>query len=140
MCGETMHLSKGAISLLYFYSTQASGFRPSLKSIANTIGRDRRNIERARKQLIDLGICSLQNNKLFIDWERLRLFSTLDPKLTSRNASVAPVMPRTGIVASLEKSYKQSNLLDLPLNDLTNLLNLLSDSEWATFKRFMHSH
>lgn len=140
LCGKAMHLSKGAINLLLFYSSQTSGFRPSLNSIANEIKRDRRNVERARTQLVNNGICKLQKDKLFIDWNRVRLFSTLDPKLTSKKACIAPVALRSGIVATLEDSYKHFSFFDIHMEDLMNLLNLLSDEEWSTLSNFIHTN
>lgn len=140
LCGKAMHLSKGAINLLYFYSSQTSGFRPSLQLIQQDTCMSKMGVWKARTMLCENGICSLQDNKLVIDWERIRLFGTLDPKKTSKHAYVAPVTFRSGAVATLEEMYKQSNFSEVSLDDLASLFSMLTDEEWKTLSRYIHSH
>jgi len=91
LCGSSLHMSKGEVKLLRYYAEQANGFKPALQHIANTLGITRRHVERARKMLELHGVIRVDDERVYIDWERIRLFSTLDPACTSKHCFIAPV-------------------------------------------------
>ena len=90
-----MRLSGQAQRLLLFYADQAEGFTPSLEWIHQNTGLDRKDISKIRRQLTDNGFIRYEQNKVIeLDWNRVRLYATLDKKMlpTKRGrAQIAPV-------------------------------------------------
>lgn len=93
LCGAALHMSKGEIKLLRYYAEQQNGFKPALQHIANTLEMNRSQIFRNRRLLEQHGVILVQDDRVYIDWQRIRLFSTLDPALTSKRCYAAPVKP-----------------------------------------------
>ena len=94
LCGSSLHMSKGEVRLLCYYAHQSSGFEPALQHIANKIGVSRFHVQRARAMLQRHGVIAVDDVRVYIDWERIRLFSTLDPDMTNKHCTVAPVNPK----------------------------------------------
>ena len=94
LCGSSLHMSKSEVKLLRYYAEQANGFKPALQHIANTIGISRFHVQRARKMLESHGVIKTDDDRVYIDWERIRLFSTLDPQMTNKHCYVAPVQTK----------------------------------------------
>lgn len=90
-CSKALKLAKGETRVLCFYGRCSNGFRPSLQYIADESGVSRRHVERIRTSLVRHGLIAVDHEAVYVDWNRIRLFSTLDPKLTSKNAYYAPV-------------------------------------------------
>lgn len=84
-------MSKGEVALLKFYAQQTSGFKPSAQYIANTIGLSRMQVFRLRDKLIEHGIAAKDDKRLFINWDRIKLFSTLDPMMTGKNPYIKKI-------------------------------------------------
>lgn len=91
LCSSSLHVSKGEAALLRYYAAQSNGFKPALQHIANILGISRFHVQRARKMLEAHGVICVDEERVYIDWERIRLFSTLDPSMTSKRCFVAPV-------------------------------------------------
>ena len=91
LCSSSLHMSKGESALLRYYAAQSNGFKPALQYIANVLKINRSQVFRARAMLEKHGVIRVDENRVYIDWERIRLFSTLDPALTGKHCYVAPV-------------------------------------------------
>ena len=91
LCSSSLHMSKGESALLRYYAAQSNGFKPALQHIANEIGITRFHVQRARAMLQKHGVICIADERVYIDWERIRLFSTLDPTMTSKHCTIAPV-------------------------------------------------
>lgn len=86
-----MHLTRAEQEVLEALVFCATGFRPSLKYLADKTGRTTRTIGNIKHALSDRGIIGLRQDTLIIDWDRLWLLASLDPALTCRNPKVARV-------------------------------------------------
>lgn len=97
--------------LMFFYASQAAGFRPSLKTIEDGTQIHACNIARHRKQLIDRGFLSYDGKEIVIDWVRLRAFAAMDSCLAGKPKSwrISPVDPYKcyGIVNSDLHNYRE---------------------------------
>lgn len=76
-----LRIPKAASKLMKFYTTHATGFRPSLKMIESATGIDAHNISRSRMLLMAYGLIDYDGNNIFIDWLRLCAFASLQPKM-----------------------------------------------------------
>lgn len=94
LCGAALKMSKGELALLQFYASCQSGYTPSLQSIANKLRISRKGVQKCRNMLIKHGCIHLDCGNLYVDWHRIRLFSTLDPAMTNKHAVVAPAILR----------------------------------------------
>ena len=108
MLKPVLRMSKGEVTLLKFYAKQTNGFRPSAQYIANSINVSRMQVFRLRDKLIDHGLAAKDNKHLFINWDRIRLFSTLDPAMTGKNPYIKKI--------NIKKCYYKDGLI--PFNFL----------------------
>ena len=127
-----LHLSKGEQSLLEFYSTCSSGFRPSQQLAAEMTGLSRNHIPKIRAKLEKNGLIKVVNDAVYVDWSRLRLFSTLDPSMTSRKGVVAPVSlePKTEPTAPADDFF-----LFAPLPDVCKYFSRMTAQDFSKWKR-----
>lgn len=82
LCSSALHLCKGEEALLRFYAAMSDGFRPAVKFVMRKTGLSRCYVFKLRNQLIEHGLIAVTDDAVYIDWNRVRLFSTLDPELT----------------------------------------------------------
>ena len=123
-----LHMGKGERALLGFYAVCSSGFRPSLQAIANVTGQDRSQVYRNRNALIKHGIVAERSDALIVDWNRLKLYASLDPRLTSKRSICAPLVRANARMSLLE--FKSS-----PMTDLIPRLSVMTDSEYADLRQ-----
>lgn len=141
LCSSALHFSKGESKLLQFYSDCKSGFRPSQIVVANAISVDRRYVTKLRQKLVDRGVILLQNNKLFLDWNRIRLFSTLDANMTSKEATVEPVNLTDGSnLKRLESQYINDGLISIDIDSLCGLFQSMSEDDYTKFIHYVSKH
>jgi len=76
-----LRVPKAASKLMKFYAAQATGFRPSLKTIQDAIGIDAHNISRSRSLLMAYGLIGYDGNNIFVDWLRLCAFASMQPQM-----------------------------------------------------------
>lgn len=137
LCACALHMSKGELRLLQFYAECQNGFRPSQQLVADKIGTDRRHIPRIRKQLEAHGVVLHREDVIFVDWSRIRLFSTLDPRMTRKIASVAPV--------SIEERPEQPDpdpdfFQFAPLQDVCSWFSSLNEIDFSRWKRKLRKY
>lgn len=132
-----LHLSKGEQSLLEFYSTCSSGFRPSQQYVADTTGLSRRHVAKVRQKLELNGLIKVTDDAVYVDWSRLRLFSTLDPSMTSKKGVVAPVSlePKTEATAPADDFF-----LFAPLPDVCKYFSRMTARDFSKWKRNHREH
>lgn len=94
LCASALHMSKGEERLLQFYARQQNGFTPAAKKIMDETGLSKPRVYADRNQLVTHGVAKIMDDVLYIDWERIRLFSTLDPRMTSKHCRIAPVVAK----------------------------------------------
>lgn len=78
-------LSKRAVTLLKFYASCKSGFRPSTSYIEAKTEIKYRNISYVRSELAERGIIGYGDefrNMIVVDWSRIKVFAGLPEKLT----------------------------------------------------------
>lgn len=141
-CGKARHMSKGEIRLLAFYAQQSDFFQPSLRHIANTTGLNRSQVFRCREALIRDRVAlevyrDGKPQKLIIHWPNIRLFSTLDPKMTSKHDWAAPIEFNRS-----KRAGSSLSLLDfktLPIEDLVMRIAAMPPDDYAAFCRKLKS-
>ena len=92
-CSFAMHLAPAEHRLLRFYASCSSGFRPAGAVIAKALEVTEAYVYVARNALIKHGLAYMDGDSLHIDWERVKLFASLDPAKTSKRAFITPLNP-----------------------------------------------
>lgn len=136
-CSLALHMSKGEEKLLQYYAQQQDGFRPSLRRIADLISVTPRQVERLRLMLVQHGIAKLDSECVYIDWERIRLFSTLDPAMTSKHCSVAPVRIEKCPHKVYVSRELRLRLRSLPVPELCDLFAAMNEEEYRMACRYL---
>lgn len=131
LAATALHMGKGERALLSFYAACSGGFRPSLQAIANVTDQDRSQVWRNRAALVKHGIAAERGDSLVIDWSRLKIYASLDPRLTSKRSICAP----------LEPDYTRMSVAEFkcaPLPELLARLTLMTEIEYADLKCRLH--
>lgn len=112
---DNLRVSAAARRLMKYYASQATGFRPSLKTISEVAHINSQNISRTRQNLVDSGFIGYDGDTIVIDWVRLRGFASLQSELMGKKSdwNVSPV---------------DSKALDIPNIDVHNY-NMLQSFE-----------
>lgn len=137
---KTMHLTKGEAEILSVLCAQQHGFSPSAKFLMAKTSMSHGGIYKARTALNRMGIIGESDTHIIIDWNRIRLLSTLDPKMTSRSAYVAPVVVSVRTerysgdwTTKIPKGYGShiNFLVYAPEQTVIEFFQSLSESEYA---------
>lgn len=132
LCASALHMSKGELALLQFYSECQNGFRPAVKLIAEKTGMNRSQIFRCRTRLEEHGVVKVEDDVVLIDWNRVRLFSTLDPRMTHKKASIAPV----SVVKAQQQADPEPDFFHFaPLSDVCSWFGSLNSEDFSRWKR-----
>lgn len=75
-----MYLPDRMKKLLTFYADCPDGFFPALKTVHDATGMDRKDIYKARKELVDLGFILYTPEEIRIDWQRVATMAMLPPE------------------------------------------------------------
>lgn len=141
LCSSSLHFSKGEEKLLEYYANCKSGFRPSQELVANKIDVDRRHVAKLRARLVERGIALSQDNKVFIDWERIRLFSTLDPDMTSKHCTVSRVeLQRPSYLRYLEVLYSSDSITLVNPDKISEMLNDMTEDDYKKLCNYIKKH
>ena len=81
-CCAALHMNESEAKLLSFYAEQKNGFAPARALIESRTGIRANKVSAVRASLVKLGVIAYGNNTITVDWERIRLFATLDPEQT----------------------------------------------------------
>lgn len=92
MVAKSMHLTKSEAALFSILCAQQDGFSPSAKFLMNKTSLSHGGVYKARTALNKMGMIGETDYHIVIDWNRIRLLSTLNPRTTRRSAYVAPVV------------------------------------------------
>ena len=98
-CNQTEYIQRGAIlvqmaadacaamylpdrmkKLLTFYADCPDGFFPALKTVHDVTSMDRKDIYKARKELVDVGFILYTHEEIRIDWQRVATMAMLPPE------------------------------------------------------------
>lgn len=143
---KTMHLTKGEAEVLSALCSQQDGFAPSAKFLMNKTGLSHGGAYKVRTALNRMGVIGETDTHIIVDWRRIRLLSTLDPKLTSRSAYVVPAVlsaQQDGYssdwTTKVPEGYGSSAdfLVHAPENTLTRFFQPLSESEYADVRQYI---
>ena len=77
---KVIRLPDRATKLLTFYADCPDGFRPALKTVHDKTGMDRKDIYKARKELVDVGFILYTPEEIRIDWQRVAAMAMLPPE------------------------------------------------------------
>lgn len=77
---KVVRLPDRATKLLTFYADCPDGFRPALKTVRENTGMDRKDIYKARKELVDVGFILYTPEEIRIDWQRVATMAMLPPE------------------------------------------------------------
>lgn len=77
---KVVRLPDRATKLLTFYADCPDGFFPALKTVHDATGMDRKDIYKARKELVDLGFILYTPEEIRIDWQRVATMAMLPPE------------------------------------------------------------
>ena len=77
---KVVRLPDRATKLLTFYADCPDGFRPALKTVHDKTGMDRKDIYKARKELVDVGFILYTPEEIRIDWQRVAAMAMLPPE------------------------------------------------------------
>ena len=136
-CSLALHMSKGEEKLLQYYAKQQDGFRPSLLHISNTIGVTTRQVKYLRIMLSKHGVIKVDTECVYIDWERIRLFSTLDPAMTSKHCTIAPVRIEKFPHKVYVSRELRLRLRSLPVPELCDLFAAMNEEEYRMACRYL---
>ena len=136
-CSLALHMSKGEEKLLQYYAKQQDGFAPAAKRITDETDLSRRQIFYTRLMLVQHGVAKLDADYVYIDWERIRLFSTLDPAMTSKHCTIAPVRLKKLHHKVYISRELRLRLRSLPVPELCNLLAAMTEEEYRMACRYL---
>lgn len=141
---KTMHLTRTEAAILRELASEGEGFSPSAAFLSQKTNCSRREVFVARAKLVEFGLLGETDRIIIVDWERLRLFSTLDPTLTSRSCTVAPVTLKKKIsqsqrIAAYPEDYDsfEGFLKRSPFDDVVQFFGKLSADECQTVRKFI---
>lgn len=77
---KVVRLPDRATKLLTFYADCPDSFRPALKTVHDATGMDRKDIYKARKELVDVGFILYTPEEIRIDWQRVAAMAMLPPE------------------------------------------------------------
>ena len=123
-----LHMGKGERAVLLYYASCSPGFRPSLQHIANVTGMNRSQVYRNRAALERDGIAEVSDDRVLLDWSRIRIFASLDPRLTGKRHYRAPLRTEKERLSLFEFFYGG-------MSDLVRKLAALSDDDYAALKQ-----
>ena len=132
---SALSMKPGEYALLLFYCQQSSGFRPSINLITQRTGLGKRAILRNRQLLIEDGLIAVWRNCVFVDWDRIRLFASLNQALIPKQRSRRTIAP---VIVRRSRKFNDrflSSCYAMPLNKLCMMLSSMPDeeySEWCT--------
>ena len=75
-----MYLPDRMKKLLTFYADCPDSFFPVLKTVHDATGMDRKDIYKARKELVDVGFILYTPEEIRIDWQRVAAMAMLPPE------------------------------------------------------------
>ena len=75
---KNIHIRNQAVRLLKYYAQNGNGFRPALSLIEITTGIAANKISEIRKRLVQKGLIAYTGDKIFIDWNHIRIYAGLD--------------------------------------------------------------
>lgn len=141
LCSASLHFSKGERKLMEYYSSCSSGFRPSRQLTGEAINVSAQQVHKIRMSLCNKGIMRIENNRMYIDWERIRLFSTLDPRMTNKHCVVAPVrVEHDNRIVRFAKDCLSGQALALSTEELCDIFESFSEDEYERFNNYIHNH
>lgn len=144
-----MRLTKGEAEVLSVLCSQQDGFAPSAKFLMGKTSMSHGGMYKARTALNRMGVIGETDTHIIIDWHRIRLLSTLDPKMTSRSAYVAPVVPSSSHdrysrdwTAKIPEGYGSNIdfLVHAPECAIIEFFRTLSESEYADVCQIYREH
>lgn len=136
-CSLALHMSKGEEKLLQYYAQQQDGFAPAAKRITDETGLSRARVFAARNMLEGHGVIKMDSQCVWIDWERIRLFSTLDPAMTSKHCTIKPVQVKKRDYKVYISRELRLRLKTLPVPELCDLLAAMNDQEYRMACRYL---
>lgn len=129
-CAKAIHMGKGEAALFSFYAAQSTAFKPALNHVAEKTGQSRSQVARNRAALIEHGLAAEERGRLYIDWNRAKLYASLNPALTSKRCRFAPMtLPwkRRPLVTALDLQTE-------PLDLLCGRLASMTEPEYAALR------
>ena len=130
MCGSSLHMSKGEIKLLCYYAARSNGFKPSAKLISKETGLSRARVFAGRQMLEEHGVISVDNERVYIDWQRIRIFASLDPKMTSKHCRIAPIAKKRDYTIYYPPKSFMIKLNSCSTEDACKMLSALTEDEY----------
>lgn len=134
-CAFALHMGHGEHKLLRFYASCASGFRPAAEHVAKETKMSMPNVYVVRNAMIKHGIAYMKNGALFIDWDRVRLFASLDPGKTSKDDFIAPCNPTTVARMTEISALDPERILSRPIRDVIMDFAFMSEAEYQSTRR-----
>lgn len=131
-----LHVSHGEHRLLKFYAACASGYTPAEAVIMKATDLSAASIRRLRTALINHGVAYMVDNTFTIDWERIRLFASMDPRKTlGKRCFIAPINP-VAHKRLMELSTVDYNfIVSQPLDKIIQILSCMTEADYASFRR-----
>ena len=129
-CAKAIHMSKGEAALLAYYGSQSSQFKPALNHIATETNQSRSQVARNRAALIKHGLAAEYKGRLYIDWGRAKIYASLDPRLTSKHSTFAPM-----VLPWQRKRVTVRDYITMPLKKLCERLAALLPEEYDSLRQ-----
>ena len=73
-----IHIRNQAVRLLKFYAQHKNGFRPALSLIEKATGIAANKVSEVRKRLVKKGLIAYTGDKIYIDWNHIRIYAGLN--------------------------------------------------------------
>lgn len=134
---KATHMGRGEMALLTFYAACGNGFRPAAEHIAESIGVTEAYVYILRQALLSKGVIDVTSDAVVVNWPRIKILASLDPKLTSKEAWIKPQTPavidRVGKTMVIHPTFWE--LYNLPLARLIDMFGSMSNAEYSTWRR-----
>lgn len=137
-CCSVMHFSKGESRLLRYYATVSSGFKPAASVICKEVGLTERHLYRARKRLETCGVLYRKERTLYVCWDRIKLYASLDPSMTKTKNGFFSQAGSLSETSVQNLGAKALYLRSAPIDDVISWLTVMSEKEYEAISHRIH--
>lgn len=133
---KAMHMCRGEAALLAYYAACSSGHTPAAKHIAETIGCAPTYVYVLRKTLQAKGIINIVEDKIYVDWKRIRVYASLNPKKTTKDQFIRPQNPAIAdrIAGAQQVNEKFLEVWKMNLWEIIAYFGAMTEAEYRAWR------
>lgn len=133
---KATHMSRGEAALLAYYAACSTGHTPAAKHIAERVGCTEPHVYVLRRALQSKGIITLIDNKIYVDWKRIKVFASLNPRKTTKGQFVRPQNPTImdRILGAQQVNDKFLKVWKMSLNEIIVYFGSMTNAEYNAWR------